>query len=82
MSRPVVRALLASAAIAAAIALAGCNADDIAPNGRAQAPLSQKTLSLISDKNMDKESPILVRIFKEEAELELWKQTATANTRS
>ncbi len=73
MTRPVVRALLASAAVAAAIALAGCNGDDIAPNGRAQAPLSQKTLSLISDKNMDKESPILVRIFKEEAELELWK---------
>ena len=73
LTRPVVRALLASAAVAAAIALAGCNGDDIAPNGRAQAPLSQKTLSLISEKNMDKESPILVRIFKEEAELELWK---------
>ena len=73
LSRPVVRALLASAAVAAAVALAGCNADDIAPNGRAQAPLSQKTLSLISEKNMDKESPILIRIFKEEAELEIWK---------
>jgi murein L,D-transpeptidase YafK len=74
LSQPVVRALLATAAIAAAIALAGCNADDIAPNGRAMAPLSQKTLALMSDKNMDKESPILVRIFKEEAEMELWKK--------
>lgn len=69
-----VRALLASAAIAAAISLAGCNADSIAPSGRSQAPLSQKTLSEIADKNMDKESPILARIFKEEAELEIWKQ--------
>jgi murein L,D-transpeptidase YafK len=75
LSRPVVRALLASAAITAAIALAGCNADDIAPNGRAAAPLSPKTVSLISEKNMEKESPILLRIFKEESELEVWKQT-------
>ena len=74
MSQPVVRALLASAAIAAAIALAGCDADGIVPNGRAMAPLSQKTLALMTDKNMDKEFPILVRIFKEEAELELWKK--------
>jgi murein L,D-transpeptidase YafK len=74
LSQPVVRALLATAAIAAAIALAGCNADDIAPNGRAMAPLSQKTLALMSEKNMDKESPILVRIFKEEAEMEMWKK--------
>ena len=30
----------------------------------------------IEKKNMPKESPILVRIFKEEAELEVWKQDA------
>ncbi len=66
--------MLASAALAAAIALAGCNAD-MASNGRAQAPLSERTLSEIASKNMDKESPILVRIFKEESELEVWKQT-------
>lgn len=69
-----VRAMLASAALVAAIALAGCNADMV-PNGRAQAPLSEKMLSEIASKNMDKESPILVRIFKEESELEVWKQT-------
>ncbi|WP_245416725.1 L,D-transpeptidase family protein [Undibacter mobilis] len=69
-----VRAVLASAAVVAAIALAGCNADMV-PNGRAQAPLSEKMLSEITAKNMDKESPILVRIFKEESELEVWKQT-------
>lgn len=72
--RPVLRALLASAAVVAAIALAGCNADSIGPTGRAQAPLSEKMLSLIAEKHMDKESPILVRIFKEESELEVWKQ--------
>jgi murein L,D-transpeptidase YafK len=65
---------LASAAVAAAIALAGCDADSITPTGRAQAPISEKTLAEIAAKNMDKESPILARIFKEEAELEIWKK--------
>ena len=44
------------------------------PTGRAQAPLSEKTLAEMASKNMDKESPILGRIFKEEAEMEIWKQ--------
>ena len=74
MNRPFARALLASAAVAAAIALAGCDPDTIAPTGRAQAPLSEKTLAEMAAKNMDKESPILARIFKEEAEMEIWKQ--------
>ncbi len=74
MIRPVVRALLAPAAVAAAFALAGCNADGVVPSGRAQAPLSERTVALIETKNMDKESPILVRVFKEEAELEVWKK--------
>lgn len=73
--RPYVRALLASAAVAAAVALSACNPSDVPTTGRALAPLSQKMLSDIQEKNMDKESPILVRIFKEEAELEVWKQT-------
>lgn len=54
--------------------LAGCNADDITPTGRAQAPLSDRMVSLIGEKNMDKDSPILVRLFKEESELEVWKK--------
>ncbi len=74
MTNLVVRALLAPAAVAAAIALAGCNADGIVPAGRAQAPLSEKTVAVIESKNMDKESPILVRVFKQEAELEVWKK--------
>jgi murein L,D-transpeptidase YafK len=69
------RALLASAiAAAAAVALAGCNPSDIATNGRAMAPLSDRTLALIAEKNMDKGSPILIRVFKDESELEVWKQ--------
>jgi murein L,D-transpeptidase YafK len=76
---PLVRALLASAALAAAVALAGCDTDGTSPSGRALAPLSSKTLAEIEQKNMTKESPILVRIFKEEAELEVWKQDRTGH---
>ena len=57
LNRPFARALLASAAIAAAIALAGCDAENIVPTGRAQAPISDKTLAEITAKNMDKEFP-------------------------
>jgi murein L,D-transpeptidase YafK len=73
-SLPFARALLASAVVAAAFALAGCDQDTI-PTGRALAPLSDKMVSEIANKNMDKESPILVRLFKEEAEFEVWKKT-------
>jgi murein L,D-transpeptidase YafK len=67
---------LASAAIAAALALAGCNTDSStsAVNGRHMQPLSDRMLAEIESKNMAKESPILVRIFKEESELEVWKE--------
>ncbi len=79
MSRNLVRALLASAAIASAVALSGCDTDGTSPltTARAMAPLSNEMLSLLEQKNMPKESPILVRIFKEEAELEVWKQDAS-----
>ena len=72
--RPLVRTLLASAAIAAAIALAGCDTDGSMMPGRALAPLSEKMIAEIEQKNMDKDSPILVRVFKTEAELEVWKK--------
>ena len=36
-------------------------------------PLSEQILAELDAKNMTRESPILIRMFKEEAELELWK---------
>ena len=77
---PLVRALLASAALGAAVALAGCNTDSIGvlpTSDKAARPLSDKMVTDIEPKNMEKESPILVRIFKEESELEVWKQDRT-----
>jgi murein L,D-transpeptidase YafK len=74
--RRIVRTLLASAATAAAIALAGCDAEMALTRSdlRAKQPLSPQIVAEIEHKDMSKESPVLVRIFKEEAELEVWKQ--------
>jgi murein L,D-transpeptidase YafK len=74
-----VRTLLASAAIAGAIALAGCNTDSLTAvsNERALRPLSPEMTRELEKKDMPKESPILVRLFKEESEFEVWKQDTT-----
>jgi len=76
-SRTPVRALLASAAVAAAIALAGCDGDSLSTNAKANKPLPEKLVTEMDQKNMDKASPMLVRLFKQEAELEVWKQDRT-----
>ena len=71
---PRVRALIAPAAFAGALALGGCNVDgsyDLP--SRAMKDLSPEMLAQLEKKGMPKESPILVRIFKEESELEVWK---------
>ncbi len=39
--------------------------------------LSPELLSLLHQKKMPKQSPIILRVFKEEAELEVWKQDTT-----
>jgi murein L,D-transpeptidase YafK len=67
--------LLAFFAIAAAMTLAGCgSAGRPIANSRHMQPLSENMLAELKAKNMESESPILVRIFKEESELEVWKQ--------
>src|ERR1700692_2274183 len=74
--RSLVRALITAAALAAGVLLAGCNSDEIslASNAKANQPVSPKLLAAMAEKDMDMQSPILVRLFKEEAELEVWKQ--------
>jgi murein L,D-transpeptidase YafK len=73
---PLWRTLTASAAIAAAVALAGCKTDGV-DVAKAMKPLSPQMVALIEQKGMTKETPILARIFKEESELEIWKQDRT-----
>src|SRR5579875_736614 len=72
------RALTAAAVVAASLALAGCYSDETyeLPT-RAMKQLSPEMLALLEQKHMPKESPILIRIFKEESELEVWKKDTT-----
>ncbi|UGY19128.1 murein L,D-transpeptidase [Bradyrhizobium septentrionale] len=74
--RTLVRALLTSAVLAAGILLAGCDSDQIslAQNAKANQPVTPKLLAAMVEKDMDLQSPMLVRLFKQEAELEIWKQ--------
>jgi murein L,D-transpeptidase YafK len=74
--RTLVRALITSAALAAGVLLTGCNSDEIslATNAKANQPVPPKLISDMTAKDMDLNSPILVRLFKQEAELEVWKQ--------
>ena len=44
---------------------------------KATKPLPPELLALLRQKKMPLHSPILVRVFKEEAELEVWKQDTT-----
>lgn len=63
-----------AAALVGTLLLAGCD-DRTAPSTlRSLQPLSEKVLAEIEQKNMTKESAILIRIFKEESELEVWKE--------
>ena len=73
---PLVRALMLTAALAATPLLSGCNSDQmsLATNAKANQPVPPKLVAAIQEKNMDLQSPILVRLFKQEAELEVWKQ--------
>jgi murein L,D-transpeptidase YafK len=72
------RALATSAVIACAFALAGCYGEEgYQLPTKAMKELSPEMLVLLQQKNMPKDSPILVRVFKEESELEVWKQDTT-----
>lgn len=74
------RALVASAAFICFLMPARCLGEDSnqLPE-KAAKELSPELLSLLQQKHMPKHSPILVRIFKEEAELEVWKQDTTGH---
>ena len=66
------------AGLAAAMPLAGCNTGSTpGASDRHLQPLSNRILAELEARNMGEQSPILMRIFKEEAELEVWKQDNT-----
>ena len=65
--RPAARAVVVGAAAAL---LAACAQIDLAPHLR---PLSKDAAMLLGKKGMQAQSPIFIRIYKEESELEIWK---------
>ena len=81
----VLRALVLTAAFAAALTPVTCLGENSNPlptkatklPAKATKKLPPELLSLLRQKKMPIHSPILVRVFKEEAELEVWKQDTT-----
>jgi murein L,D-transpeptidase YafK len=70
--------VLSATAFAGALTPITCFGEDGNPlPAKATKELSPELLSLFRQKHMVKNSPILVRIFKEESELEVWKQDNT-----
>jgi murein L,D-transpeptidase YafK len=75
-----VRALVLSAAFAGALTPVRCLSEDgnqLPENATKE--LSPELLSLLRQKKMPKHSPIILRVFKDEAELEVWKQDTTGH---
>jgi len=71
----VLRALVLTAAFATMLTPVTClgeSSNRLPPKATKELP--PELLSLLQQKKMPKQSPILVRVFKEEAELEVWKQ--------
>ena len=66
---------MTSAALAAVVALAGCETDGLHTT-RAMKELSPEMRAELTKRNMPFESAILVRVFKQESELEVWKHDA------
>ena len=55
--------------------VAACTPDEVGYGPKHQRPVSAKVRTKMQDLNMALDAPILVRIFKEESQLEVWKQT-------
>jgi murein L,D-transpeptidase YafK len=69
------RALVLAAALSAGLTPVTCLGENVKPlPAKATKELPPELLALLRQKKMPKSSPIVVRVFKEEAELEVWKQ--------
>jgi murein L,D-transpeptidase YafK len=60
------------AALFLSLALASCTPEGFVPKHKT--PVPARTLSLMQQQNMDPAAPILMRVYKAEAKLEIWKK--------
>jgi len=59
-----------------ALSLAACEEDRYRGSARHNIPIPAATYALMSEKGMSKDQPILIRSYKKESELEIWKRKA------
>lgn len=80
-SRSLGGVLATSMLLAAGVLLSGCNSDGVslAGNAKASKPVPPRLVAEMQKKDMDPQSPILIRLFKQEAELEVWKATRSGD---
>jgi murein L,D-transpeptidase YafK len=72
------RFALVALASASALTLAACNDESALPrSGRHYVPVSMATQEAMRDKGMRTHAPIVIRAFKQESELEVWKQDSS-----
>jgi murein L,D-transpeptidase YafK len=67
------RLISATIAMGLALALAGCDETRYRGAQRHNIPIPPQMHALMSEKGMNKHDPVLIRSFKKEAELEVWK---------
>ena len=70
------RRALGAAALLGTLALSACNSGD-ALDLRGEQPVPGKLVRAMKARDMAASAPVLMRIFKEESELEVWKQTSS-----
>jgi len=61
----------------AGLLLSGCVTSTLQLNDRGNVPIPQKTITKMREMGMRPADPVLVRIFKQESELEIWKRDST-----
>ena len=77
LARPLRRpALIISTVLLATAVLGGCAEVAETSAYRAYAPIPAETLALMGERSTTKNAPVLIRSYKQEAELEVWKQRA------
>lgn len=63
--------------LAGLVALAGCQADEVGYGPKHLRPIASATQVKMKQLDMSASSPILVRLYKEESQLEVWKKART-----
>ena len=61
----------------AGVIASGCVSKTLELDDRGNIPIPQKTIAQMREMGMKPADPVLVRIFKQESELEVWKRNAT-----